>query len=48
MIRIEDVHKEYKVEGGKSVNALNGVNLEIGKNEFVCVVGPSGCGKTHC
>ncbi|MHB0896431.1 MAG: ABC transporter ATP-binding protein [Spirochaetales bacterium] len=46
MIRIEDVHKEYKVEGGKSVNALNGVNLEIGKNEFVCVVGPSGCGKT--
>jgi NitT/TauT family transport system ATP-binding protein len=46
MIRIEDVHKEYKVDGGKDVNALNGVDLEIGKNEFVCVVGPSGCGKT--
>jgi len=46
MIRIENVHKEYKVEGGKGVNALNGVDLEIGKNEFVCVVGPSGCGKT--
>ncbi|MCX7028246.1 MAG: ABC transporter ATP-binding protein [Spirochaetes bacterium] len=46
MIRIEDVHKEYKVEGGKDVNALNGVDLDIRRNEFVCVVGPSGCGKT--
>ncbi len=46
MIRIENVRKEYKVEGGKNVNALDGVSLEIGRNEFVCVVGPSGCGKT--
>jgi NitT/TauT family transport system ATP-binding protein len=46
MIQIEGVHKEYKVEGGKDVNALNGVDLDIRRNEFVCVVGPSGCGKT--
>lgn len=46
MIKIECVHKEYKVEGSKSVNALNGVDLDIMENEFVCVVGPSGCGKT--
>jgi NitT/TauT family transport system ATP-binding protein len=46
MIKIEDVHKEYKVEGGKNVNALNGVDLSIDRNEFVCIVGPSGCGKT--
>lgn len=46
MIKIEDVHKEYKVEGGKNVNALNGVDLNIDRNEFVCIVGPSGCGKT--
>ena len=26
--------------------ALNGVDMEIGENEFVCVVGPSGCGKS--
>lgn len=26
--------------------ALNGVDLEIKENEFVCVVGPSGCGKS--
>lgn len=26
--------------------ALNGVNLDIAENEFICVVGPSGCGKS--
>ncbi|MDX9935367.1 MAG: ATP-binding cassette domain-containing protein, partial [Sphaerochaetaceae bacterium] len=46
LITIKDVHKEYKVENGDNVNALNGVTLDIDKNEFVCVVGPSGCGKT--
>ncbi|ADY12409.1 ABC transporter ATP-binding protein [Sphaerochaeta globosa] len=46
LISIKDVHKEYKVEKGANVNALNGVTLDIEKNEFVCVVGPSGCGKT--
>lgn len=31
---------------GKKVTALDKVNLEVGENEFVCVMGPSGCGKT--
>ena len=26
--------------------ALNGVDLDIKENEFICVVGPSGCGKS--
>ena len=46
LINIKDVHKEFKVEKGANVNALNGVSLDIEKNEFICVVGPSGCGKT--
>ena len=46
IIRVEDVHKEYRTDGGKCVNALNGVTLDIRRNEFVCVIGPSGCGKT--
>jgi len=46
LISIKDVHKEFKVEKKPNVNALNGVSLDIQKNEFICVVGPSGCGKT--
>ncbi len=46
VIKIDNVKKIYPVEKGEDVVALNGVNLEIKKNEFICVVGPSGCGKT--
>ena len=46
LIKISGVRKEYKVEAGPNVVALNGVDLEIKRNEFICVVGPSGCGKT--
>ena len=46
LIKIDGVRKEYKVDAGPNVVALNGVNLEIKENEFICVVGPSGCGKT--
>lgn len=46
VIKIKDVHKVYPVAQGEDVIALKGVNLDIHKNEFVCVVGPSGCGKT--
>ena len=45
LIEIKDVHKLYQ-DGKREVNALNGVDLSIAENEFVCVVGPSGCGKT--
>jgi ABC-type Fe3+/spermidine/putrescine transport system ATPase subunit len=39
-----------KIKGlGKSfagVKALDGVDLEVGRGEFVCLVGPDGAGKT--
>ena len=44
-ISINHVEKIYQGRDKKTV-ALNGVDLEIFENEFVCVVGPSGCGKT--
>ena len=44
-ICINNVKKIFQGHGKETV-ALNGVNLEIYENEFVCVVGPSGCGKT--
>lgn len=44
-LKIDNVYKEYEGRNGKMV-ALNGVNLDIMENEFICVVGPSGCGKS--
>lgn len=44
-LQIKNVVKEYEGRNGKTV-ALNGVDLDIKENEFICVVGPSGCGKS--
>ena len=44
-VQIKGVEKVYEGRNGKTV-ALNGVNLDIYNNEFICVVGPSGCGKS--
>jgi ABC-type lipoprotein export system ATPase subunit len=39
------VRKTYDT-GDVQVNALNGVDLTLGRAEMVAVMGPSGCGKT--
>ncbi|RPF49004.1 NitT/TauT family transport system ATP-binding protein [Hydrogenoanaerobacterium saccharovorans] len=44
-VEIRDVKKIYQSSRGDVV-ALNGFNLDITENEFICVVGPSGCGKS--
>ena len=33
-------------QGGDAVVALEGITLDIGRGEFVCLVGASGCGKS--
>ncbi len=45
LIRVEDVHKYYDL-GETKVHALRGVNVEIGRGEFVAVMGASGSGKS--
>ncbi|TBL69411.1 ABC transporter ATP-binding protein [Paenibacillus thalictri] len=45
-IRIEDVNKIYKSSGGREVQALTHINLDVQKSEFISIIGPSGCGKS--
>ena len=45
MIFLQNVTRYYEA-GERSVHALDGVSLAIGRHEFVAVAGPSGCGKS--
>lgn len=44
-ITVRNVSKQFGT-GATRVVALHNVSLDIGLDEFICVVGPSGCGKT--
>lgn len=45
IIRLENITRIYKV-GVERINALDGINLELGENEYVAVMGQSGSGKS--
>ena len=44
-IHIENAGKTY-IDNGNEFTALSGVNLDIERGEFICLLGPSGCGKS--
>jgi putative ABC transport system ATP-binding protein len=45
VIKLVDVTKIYR-QGTQQVTALDRVNLEIPRGEFLAITGPSGCGKS--
>ncbi|HEY2272813.1 MAG TPA: ABC transporter ATP-binding protein [Jatrophihabitantaceae bacterium] len=44
-VELSGVHKTFALRRG-SVVALEGIDLMIGRGEFVSLIGPSGCGKS--
>ena len=44
MIHLENIHKTYN--NGQPLHVLKGINLDIGKGEFVSIMGSSGSGKS--
>ena len=45
VLEARDVEKSYGSDGAR-VHALRGVDLKVGKGEFVAIMGPSGSGKS--
>lgn len=45
MIRTENLEKKFQTDEVETT-ALNKVNFNVGKGEFLAVMGPSGCGKS--
>jgi putative ABC transport system ATP-binding protein len=45
IIELEGLARYYET-GGVTIKALDGVDLQIGRSEYVSIVGPSGSGKT--
>jgi len=45
-LRLEALDLGYTYSGETPTQALEGLNLNVGDNEFLAVLGPVGCGKT--
>jgi len=45
MIKLQNVEKVYRTSSIETL-ALNNINLNVKKGEFISIMGPSGCGKS--
>ena len=46
MIKLIDIKKSFRDGENRLNNVLRGINMEVGKGEFVAIKGQSGSGKT--
>jgi NitT/TauT family transport system ATP-binding protein len=45
ILEVRDLGKRFRSPQG-DVDALRGINFNVHRREFICVIGPSGCGKS--
>jgi len=45
-LEIQNIHKCFLTPGGREVDALRGVSLEIERGDILCITGNNGSGKT--
>ncbi len=46
IVRLSKAAKAFATPEGRQIKALDGIDIEVGRNEFITLLGPSGCGKT--
>ena len=46
ILRFERLSMRYNTRAGQPVLAMQDINAQIGRDEFVTILGPSGCGKS--
>lgn len=46
IVRLVEASKAFTTPEGGTVTALDRINLDVRRNEFLTLLGPSGCGKT--
>jgi spermidine/putrescine transport system ATP-binding protein len=46
IVRLEEAAKVFATPEGQAVTALDAIDLDVRRNEFLTLLGPSGCGKT--
>ncbi len=46
VVRLSDVGRVFARRDGSEMTALDGIDLDIRRGEFVSLIGPSGCGKS--
>lgn len=45
VLEVKNLVKQFESKG-ETVTALNNINFDVHRREFICVIGPSGCGKS--
>ena len=46
LLRAENLHRAYPLPGGRSLRAVDGIDLTLRRGETLAIVGESGCGKS--